>query len=511
MKNKFIIVYLFVAVCFSLHAQNEKLRVAVLDTSTSGATIDEGTRIAIREIISSTFVNTGKYTIVERSMVERVMQEQKFSTSGAVDDSQASLIGRLAGANKVVLSVITLVGDRNMLSIKLVDVNTASVEKQKIQVIKTNEVLIVVEPMTMELMNEEATLNQQTPISTNTNTKQTISNQTAITWDRQLQPIIVNAVLDLMNKKLGSKANRYKTDEERFIKVGSGEEKRIKDILKNNAKISMNPPAIENGQIIFFCSGYTGKGEDDLVFLFIDGKLIAVTNVLNGFTVAVPDDESAHLITVWRNSSKIYSALANFSQNKKYVFVGIEKKIHLEEDVIFDQQTKISANTQQATQDQPIQIFDRQLRQTVQGVLDWINDKLGSKKDRYKTDEERFVATGAGWNAKVKDLIKVNKKISMNPPQIESNQILFFCSGSTGNREDDQIFLFIDGKMFVATTVLNGFEAIIPDDGSAHLITVWRSYSKIYSSLANFPKNKKYIFEWSGKKKESIIIINDTQ
>lgn len=67
----------------AMAAQDEKLRIAVFDPTSSGTSIDEGTKIAIREIVSSTIVNTGKHSIVERSLLEKVMQEQSFSNSGA--------------------------------------------------------------------------------------------------------------------------------------------------------------------------------------------------------------------------------------------------------------------------------------------------------------------------------------------------------------------------------------------------------------------------------------------
>jgi len=156
MNYKIIITCLLIFVCFSLHAQDEKLRVAVLDPTSSGTGIDDGTKMAVREIISSVFVNTGKYTIVERSLIDRVMQEQKFSNSGAVDDSQASEIGKLLSAKKIVLSVIAQVGKSAMLSIKLVDVNSASVEKQKTQMTDANQLLDLVEPATKELIKEIA-------------------------------------------------------------------------------------------------------------------------------------------------------------------------------------------------------------------------------------------------------------------------------------------------------------------------------------------------------------------
>ena len=135
--------------------ENEIPRIAVFDPASSGTSIDEGTKVAVREIISSTIVNTGKYSIVERSLLEKVMEEQKFSNSGAVDDMQATEIGKLAGANKVVLSVVTLTGGRNMLSVKIIDVMTATVERQKVKVVVSGELLNVVEPLTLEMLNME--------------------------------------------------------------------------------------------------------------------------------------------------------------------------------------------------------------------------------------------------------------------------------------------------------------------------------------------------------------------
>ena len=131
---------------------NNRLRVAVFDP-TSSAAIDEEIKVAIREIISSTIVNTGNYDIVERSLLEKVMQEQSFSNSGAVDDNDATEIGKLAGANKVVLSVVTLTGGRNMLSVKMIDVKTASIERQKVKVVASADLLEIVEPITLALVD----------------------------------------------------------------------------------------------------------------------------------------------------------------------------------------------------------------------------------------------------------------------------------------------------------------------------------------------------------------------
>jgi len=211
MNYKITFYCLLIFACFSLHAQNEKIRVAVFDPTSSGTGIDEGTKLAVREIISSVFVNTGKYTIVERSLIDKVMQEQKFSNSGAVDDSQISEIGKVLGANKIVLSVVTLAGGRNMLSLKLVDVQTADVERQRTQIITTDELLSTIEPLTLQLIGEEVGSKRQIQIATVQTPQQTertnpdskpetspsIQRQPSVQNVNKVSPAIPNPIQDM--------------------------------------------------------------------------------------------------------------------------------------------------------------------------------------------------------------------------------------------------------------------------------------------------------------------------
>ncbi len=163
-KYLLLLAALFVA-GWAMANEDRPLSIAVFDPTSSGTSIDDGTRIAIREIISSTIVNTGEFTIVERSLLEKVMQEQQFSNSGIVAESDATEIGKMAGANKIILSVVTLTGGRNMLSIKMIDVKTANVDRQQVKVVKSGELLDVVEPMTLKVINAQgpANVEQQAP------------------------------------------------------------------------------------------------------------------------------------------------------------------------------------------------------------------------------------------------------------------------------------------------------------------------------------------------------------
>lgn len=102
-----LLIGLFCCLC-TANAQESRTRVAVFDPTSVNNVIDEGTKVAIREMISSSIVNAGMYDIVERSLIEKVMEEAEFSNSGAVDDKDATEIGKLAGANKVKPLIIQL-------------------------------------------------------------------------------------------------------------------------------------------------------------------------------------------------------------------------------------------------------------------------------------------------------------------------------------------------------------------------------------------------------------------
>ncbi|MDR2065513.1 MAG: CsgG/HfaB family protein [Prevotellaceae bacterium] len=164
--KRFVILSLFMLVSqlFSL-AQETKLRIAVFDTNVSGKGFDESAGIIIREMVSAAIVNTGKYTIIERSLIAKIIEEQKFSNSGIVDDSQATELGKLAGANKVLLSVLSSSGNRGLLSLKMIDVQSASVESQKTKMVSQSEVLDIITSLTLELIGGQSSEVKEPPVN----------------------------------------------------------------------------------------------------------------------------------------------------------------------------------------------------------------------------------------------------------------------------------------------------------------------------------------------------------
>lgn len=143
-----------ISISISTYGQT-KLKIAILDPVVTGEKLSEGVGIGVREIISGSFVNNAEnYAIVERSMLNKVMEEANFSNSDAVDESQATRLGKLAGADKVILTVISKVDQRCLFSIKMINVETATIDHQISKMVDYSSLLDVAEPMTLVILGK---------------------------------------------------------------------------------------------------------------------------------------------------------------------------------------------------------------------------------------------------------------------------------------------------------------------------------------------------------------------
>ena len=127
MIQRFVLSSVITVLCVAAIAQDKK--VAIFDPAGS---VNSAIKEIIREEMSSIIVNTGGYTVLERQLIDRVLEENRFQSGGLVDDSQVSEMGKRMGANFVFVSSITELGNANYyISCKMIDVQTARIERQK--------------------------------------------------------------------------------------------------------------------------------------------------------------------------------------------------------------------------------------------------------------------------------------------------------------------------------------------------------------------------------------------
>jgi hypothetical protein len=66
-------------------------------------------------------------TVIDRSQLDRIRQEQEFQLSGEVDDNEAVSIGKLAGANVIITGSVTGTGSLRRLRLRALDTQSAQV------------------------------------------------------------------------------------------------------------------------------------------------------------------------------------------------------------------------------------------------------------------------------------------------------------------------------------------------------------------------------------------------
>ena len=105
--------------------QDQKLAVVGITSRTRN--IDEETASGVMVFIENAFVNVGKVRVVDRENIAKIVKEYEFQSSDLTNEATAVEIGKLSGADIIVIGSISYVGEIFYLNIKLISVETAEI------------------------------------------------------------------------------------------------------------------------------------------------------------------------------------------------------------------------------------------------------------------------------------------------------------------------------------------------------------------------------------------------
>jgi len=108
-----------------IEAMPRNSSIAVLSVSSTDRQIAE----YVVDELELQFVNSNKFTIVDRRRLDQIRNEQNFQMSGDVDDNSAVSIGKMLGATIVITGDISGLGSSQRLVLRAMDVRTGQIIK----------------------------------------------------------------------------------------------------------------------------------------------------------------------------------------------------------------------------------------------------------------------------------------------------------------------------------------------------------------------------------------------
>jgi len=121
MKLKMIPLFSFVSILFC------QSTIAVIDFEANGVSQVENKALSNR--LRNELVKLGIYQVVERELMDEILQEQGFQQTGCVSDECLVTVGKMIGVTKIVGGSISLVGRITTASMRMIDVETGELLK----------------------------------------------------------------------------------------------------------------------------------------------------------------------------------------------------------------------------------------------------------------------------------------------------------------------------------------------------------------------------------------------
>ena len=101
--------------------------IAVFDLRTRGK-VDKDISYPLSESIRKELVHSGKYEVIDRDNMDKILKEQKFQLSGCTASACIVDAGQLLGVGKIITGSISILGKTYYLSLSLVNVETGKIE-----------------------------------------------------------------------------------------------------------------------------------------------------------------------------------------------------------------------------------------------------------------------------------------------------------------------------------------------------------------------------------------------
>lgn len=103
----------------------EKVNIGVMNFSSEG--VSELQAKLVTDLFRGELVQSGKFIVIDRNNMDKILNEQSFQNSGCTDSSCAVEIGKILNMQQMVYGVLVKIGENYYLTVEVVDVESAAI------------------------------------------------------------------------------------------------------------------------------------------------------------------------------------------------------------------------------------------------------------------------------------------------------------------------------------------------------------------------------------------------
>lgn len=111
----------------AISAEFKKIKVAVVDFQENGAFDVKDVGKIVAEWFTTALVNNGRFDVIERRLMQQILEEQKMGVTGLIDPRSASKLGKLLGVKTVVSGTVQSYDGISEINVRLLNVETGSI------------------------------------------------------------------------------------------------------------------------------------------------------------------------------------------------------------------------------------------------------------------------------------------------------------------------------------------------------------------------------------------------
>ena len=107
-------------------SQQQKSKIAVIEFSNLEGNVTQLGRYLAEELITRLY-RTGKFDVIERQMLNKVIQEHSLTLSGIIDENSARELGKILGVDAIASGSVTDLGSHVKVNARLISTETGKV------------------------------------------------------------------------------------------------------------------------------------------------------------------------------------------------------------------------------------------------------------------------------------------------------------------------------------------------------------------------------------------------